>query len=181
MTKAQDKADLKAEEKVEQASLQALADAEPLPAASEVRGVLERGLKILNAFRDADKAVALLENLEQVTNERTAAIAVLQTELDAMAEKVKATEAEMQASKLKAKELVDAAAARAEKHETDAKAYAAKVTKEADERLAKVTAETDALIATCLEKQAEMKDLEKQAAAARDVIAKAEKIQKAMA
>jgi uncharacterized coiled-coil DUF342 family protein len=148
--------------------------------AAEVRAVLERGLKVLNAFRDADKALALLENMEQVARERQAAIDALNVEADKVSGQVDEAKSELASAKKKAKELVDAAASRAEQHETNAKAYAAKVTKEADERADKVKAEADALVAQCLEKSAEIADLDKQAKVAKEVIAKAEKIQQAM-
>jgi hypothetical protein len=153
---------------------------EALPSAAEARAVLERGLRTLRMFQDADKAVAVLENLEQVTKERQVAADALKAEVERVRGEVLAAEGELQESKRKAKELVDAAGARASKHESDAKDYAGKVTKEADDRAAKVRSETDALVAECLERQAELKDLEKQAEQARVLIQRAEKVKAAM-
>lgn len=154
---------------------------EPIGSAAEARAILERGLKYLRAFEGADKALAVLDNLDQVTRERRAAVDALGVELDAAVGRVKAAEGELQAVKAKAKELVDAAAARAGKHEADAKEYAAKVVKEADEYAAASEAKAVAAVAQAAAAAVEVADLEKRAAEAREVIARAEKIRSAMA
>ena len=79
--------------------------AEQLPSAAEARAVIERGLRTLRAFQDADRALALLENMEQVATERRAAIEALKAEQAMVEQAVADAKAELASAKKKAKEL----------------------------------------------------------------------------
>jgi chromosome segregation ATPase len=151
-----------------------------LPSAAEARAVLERGLRTLRAFQDADRALALLENLEQVQRERQAAAdAALTHKVDVDRQMAEATE-ELAACKAKGRELVESAKARADKAEQSANERAKAMLHEAEGRVEALRAEADALVAQCLEKQAEITALNAQADEARALIERAEKIRSAL-
>jgi uncharacterized coiled-coil DUF342 family protein len=151
-----------------------------LTSAAEVRTVLERGLRTLRAFQDADKALAMLENLEQVQRERQAAADAAQAELAKHQQAIAEAADELKAAKAKARELVDTAKARAEKLEQSSTESSKAMIAEAEGRAEKLRAEADALVAQCLEKQAEVEALIKQGDVARALIERAEKIRSAM-
>lgn len=87
---------------------------------------------------------------------------------------------ELAAAKAKAKTLVDTANARAEKTESDARASAAEALRAASATLNALSRQAAELKVEVESAQAEVADLNKQAELAREVIARGEKIQKAL-
>lgn len=105
--------------------------------ASEALPEIKRMLGAFRAFENAQKVVELLANAEQVQGELDKANAAARVELNSMAEKIDAANAQVAAAKAEAKSVIDAAKAKAvtlaAKAETEAEAMRAAAKAEFDE------------------------------------------------
>ncbi len=151
------------------------------PGIAEARAAFDKASRIVKAFSDAEKVLAMLENLDQVVKERTAAAEAALARVNELQAQQATANAELQAAKLKARELVEDAAERVRKQTEEAEVRSKQMVADAESKTYALVEEQERVVADLLAKQKEISGLEKQAAAARTVIERAEKIRSAMA
>lgn len=149
--------------------------------ASDARNELARGLRVFKAFEHADKALAVLENLEQVQKERQAAADAAQASLDGARAELEIAAADVAAARAEAKQVRKDSKAKADALVTAAEEAAKAATAEGQGRVDALRREADELVAQALEKRNEIEALDAQLAEAKAVIDKAERLKAAMA
>ena len=120
---------------------------------AEVRAALEQGQRMFQAFRCGVEAIAIVEGLEQLARERTALAAKALAEMEAAQQELAAAKADAAAARAEAKTIRADARAKAEKTLADAAQKASHAIEQAQECVATLHAERDALVAELLEKQ----------------------------
>lgn len=152
-----------------------------LPSAAEARNELARALRVFQAFQAADKALALLENLEQVTAERTRAAD------DAMAacSQARAELAAAQADRDTAAQAAKDMRAKAKKDAGDildkANADAHAILEPARQEVAELQGSAKLLRAEIAQRTKDLGGLQEQVAEAHSIIERAKAAQKALA
>jgi chromosome segregation ATPase len=152
-----------------------------LPSAAEARAEVQKGLRVFKAFEHADKALALLENIEQVTRERQTAADAAQAAADAARADLDAASADVGTARDEAKQLRKEARSKAAELVRNAEAAAKASTAEAQGRVDALRNEADALVALMLEKRNELEALDAQLADAKAVIDRAERARATLA
>jgi hypothetical protein len=158
-----------------------MAKKDDLPSASEARNELQRMLRLFKAFEHADKTLAVLESAEQILSERTKAA-------DEAAERMRAARGELLAAE-EAREAVKREAvdlnAKAKNAANDviakANAQATAIVEQATADANKARAELATLLGEVADTKERLRDAQGALEAARDTIAKAERLRQAMA
>jgi len=148
--------------------------------ASEARTELQRGLRLFKAFEHADRALAMLEGLEQLTHERKADAERAMTESQEAHRSLEGARAELTAAKAEAKELRKDSKDKAAAKIADAEQTAAGIITAAEARVAALTEEQNNLVADLLEKSQALTAMQAQLEDASALIAKAEKARRAL-
>lgn len=145
------------------------------------RTELQRALKVFRAFEAADKALAVLENLDQVEGERKLAAAEAQKSLDAVLQDVAAAREDVKAAKDEAARVRKVAAEKADRVVQAANDKANEATQAASEKAAQLEASVVDLTAQRDKLAGEVAQLATDLATAKAEIAKAEKMRAALA
>lgn len=148
---------------------------------AELRVALEQGQRMFKAFRFADQALALIDNLEQVTRERQAAADKAEESANALRAQVAAAVTDVESAKAEAKAVRAKAKADAEKRQADSESRAAEMLSEAQGKVDALNAQTESLVADLLAKNDELNALVLRLADAQSVIDRAEKAREALA
>lgn len=157
-----------------------MADDKQTTSTEELRQAVQSGLRMFRAFKFGDDALAVIENIEQVTRERQAAAAAALAALESVSAELVGAKADLVKARADAKDMRAKAKADAEARVSDAQAKADALTADAEGKAAAVRTQTEALVADLLAKNAELNELLAKIGEAQATIERADRAREAL-
>ncbi|MEY2656026.1 MAG: hypothetical protein RLZZ524_3054 [Pseudomonadota bacterium] len=157
-----------------------MADDKQTTSTEELRQAVQSGLRMFRAFKFGDDALAVIENIEQVTRERQEAAAAALASLESVSAELVGVKADLVKAKADAKDMRAKAKADAESRISDAQAKADALTTDAEGKATAVRAQTEALVADLLAKNAELNELLAKIGEAQATIERADRAREAL-
>lgn len=157
-----------------------MADDKQTTSTEELRQAVQSGLRMFRAFKFGDDALAVIENIEQVTRERQDAAAAALASLESVSAELVGAKADLVKARAEAKDMRSKAKADAEAKLMDAQSRADAITLDADGKAKAVREQTEALVADLLARNAELNELMAKIGEAQSTIERADRAREAL-